>query len=83
MARLSSNTVHAPHTSDSHERLVPVSLRRFRKNCSSVSSTGTSPAQDSPLMVNDKLKVSGIFMSSNAEIGNLPFGSENSSFCSW
>src|SRR5687767_14863194 len=56
-ARLSTNTVQAPHTSDSQERFVPVRWRRLRRNSSKVSSIGTSPHQGSPFTVTDSLNL--------------------------
>src|SRR5437867_4789101 len=63
IGRLSTKTVQAPQTSDSQERLVPVSLSRLRKNSSKVSSTGTSPDHLRPFTCSDRLKL--------ALLGNL------------
>src|SRR3982750_1175509 len=51
MGRSSTSTVQAPHTSDSQDRLAPVSPTRLRRKSRSTSSTGTVPLHAAPLSV--------------------------------
>jgi hypothetical protein len=56
-ASLSTRTVHAPQTSDSQERLVPVKQSLFRRVSKSVSLAGTVPLQAFPFTDSVTLKV--------------------------
>src|SRR4030095_4954323 len=69
----STRTVQAPQTSDSQERFVPVSFRRYRKKSKRTSSAGTFPFHGLALTVNSISKLCSVAMGASGSAIISPF----------